>query len=152
MSTTKSSSVTSTQKSGASMTAYSAQAYKFCITGHATQAVESITLELGVTLRNVNCKKEFYEKQKKGDGIENANLKIRKSVQGFGRLKNVKFHLDKDEIRSVQELKLAITCDSVLCYRNFNKPFISAADASDVSMGTILRQIHNGFERPRKDP
>jgi transposase InsO family protein len=45
-------------------------------------------------------------------------------------------------------LRSALTSDSLLCYPNFDKPFILATDASNMALGAVLSQEINGEVRP----
>lgn len=45
-------------------------------------------------------------------------------------------------------LKAALTSDSVLAHPRFDQPFILSTDASDYAISAILSQLHNGKERP----
>jgi hypothetical protein len=50
--------------------------------------------------------------------------------------------------QAFDNLKAALTSDSVLAHPRFDQPFIVSTDASDYAISAILSQLHNGKERP----
>jgi hypothetical protein len=50
--------------------------------------------------------------------------------------------------QAFDNLKDALTSDSVLAHPRFEQPFILSTDASDYDVSAILSQLHNGRERP----
>lgn len=50
--------------------------------------------------------------------------------------------------RAFDDLKAALTSESVLAHPRFDQPFILSTDASDYAISAILSQLHNGKERP----
>lgn len=56
--------------------------------------------------------------------------------------------IDHDYERAFEELKVIMTSDTLLAYPNFDQPFILTTDASNVAIGAVLAQLHDGKERP----
>jgi hypothetical protein len=50
--------------------------------------------------------------------------------------------------QAFDNLKDALTSDSVLAHPRFNQPFILSTDVSDYAISAILNKLHNGKERP----
>jgi hypothetical protein len=53
-----------------------------------------------------------------------------------------------DQQQAFDNLKAALTSDSVLAHPRFDQPFVLSTDASDYAISAILSQLHNGKERP----
>jgi hypothetical protein len=62
--------------------------------------------------------------------------------------KNEKFVWTGIQQQAFDNLKAALTSDSVLAHPRFDQPFILSTDASDYAISAILSQLHNGKERP----
>jgi hypothetical protein len=62
--------------------------------------------------------------------------------------KDEKFVWTDLQQQAFDNLKDALTSDSVLAHPRFDQPFILSTDASDLAISAILSQLHNGRERP----
>ncbi|PNF43061.1 hypothetical protein B7P43_G04743 [Cryptotermes secundus] len=62
--------------------------------------------------------------------------------------KDEKFVWTRLQQQAVDNLKAALTSDSVLAHPRFGQPFILSTVASDYAISAILSQLHNGKERP----
>jgi hypothetical protein len=62
--------------------------------------------------------------------------------------KDVKFVWTDIQQQAFDNLKAALTSDSVLAHPRFDQQFILSTDASDYAISAILSQLHNGKERP----
>jgi len=62
--------------------------------------------------------------------------------------KDAKFEWAEPEQLSFDNLKAALTSDSVLAHPRFDLPFILSCDASNYGISAILRQLQNGKEHP----
>jgi hypothetical protein len=62
--------------------------------------------------------------------------------------KNEKFVWTGIQQQAFDNLKAALTSDSVLAHPRFDQPFILSTDSSDYAISAILSQLHNGKERP----
>lgn len=62
--------------------------------------------------------------------------------------KSTDFKITADALTAINELKNAITSESVLAHPNFDHPFILATDACKIGIAGILSQVVNGYERP----
>jgi transposase InsO family protein len=62
--------------------------------------------------------------------------------------KDEKFVWTDLQQQAFDNLKAALTSDSVLAHPRFDQPFILSTDASDYAISAILSQLHNGKERP----
>ena len=61
--------------------------------------------------------------------------------------KNMKFLWTDECCRAFEELKRKLTTAPVLAYPEFNIPFVLDTDASDIGIGAVLSQVHDGKER-----
>jgi len=62
--------------------------------------------------------------------------------------KDAKFDWTEAQQLSFDNLKTALTSDSVLAHPRFDLPFILSCDASNYAISSILSQLQNGKERP----
>jgi transposase InsO family protein len=62
--------------------------------------------------------------------------------------KDEKFIWTDSQQRAFDDLKAALTSESVLAHPRFDQPFILSTDASDYAISAILSQLQNGKERP----
>jgi transposase InsO family protein len=62
--------------------------------------------------------------------------------------KDEKFIWTDFQQRAFDNLKAALTSESVLAHPRFDQPFILSTDASDYAISAILSQLQNGKERP----
>jgi hypothetical protein len=62
--------------------------------------------------------------------------------------KDEKFVWTDLQQRAFDNLKAALTSDSVLAHPRFDQPFVLSTDASDYAISAILSQLHNGREWP----
>lgn len=81
----------------------------------------------------------------------------RKFVPDFARLtkpmtkclkKSNKITLDTEYVNCFEHCKKLLTNDPILQYPDFDKEFILTTDASNVALGAILSQRHDGSEKP----
>jgi hypothetical protein len=66
--------------------------------------------------------------------------------------KDAKFEWAEARQLSFDNLKAALTSDSVLAHPRFDLPFILSCDASNYAISDILSQLQNGRERPVGNP
>jgi hypothetical protein len=62
--------------------------------------------------------------------------------------KDAKFEWAEAQQISFDELKKALTSDSVLAHPRLDQSFIFSCDDSNCAISAILRQLQNGKERP----
>ena len=62
--------------------------------------------------------------------------------------KGIEFKWTLEADAAFQELKKALVTGPILKYPDFNRPFLVATDASNVGIGSVLAQVHNGQEFP----
>jgi hypothetical protein len=62
--------------------------------------------------------------------------------------KNEQFKWTDLQQQAFDNLKAALTSDSVLAHPRFDQPFILSTDASDYAISAILSQLHDNKERP----
>jgi hypothetical protein len=62
--------------------------------------------------------------------------------------KDEKFVWADPQQQAFDNLKAALTSDSVLAHPRFDQPFILSTDASNYAISAILSQLHNGKEWP----
>lgn len=62
--------------------------------------------------------------------------------------KDVKFEWTDIQREAFDNLKFALTSESVLAHPRFDQPFILSCDASDYDISAILSQIDHEKERP----
>jgi transposase InsO family protein len=62
--------------------------------------------------------------------------------------KEESFSMNKEAMEAFNQLKSALTSESVVAHPDFTKPFILTTDASKIGISAILSQLHDGFEKP----
>ena len=62
--------------------------------------------------------------------------------------KNVKFHWTQECQKAFESLKQALMTEPVLAFPDLNKQFHLYTDASDIGIGSVLVQVHDGIPKP----
>jgi hypothetical protein len=62
--------------------------------------------------------------------------------------KDMDFRWGAEQTKAFQELKSSLLREPILKFPDFTKPFVVATDASNVAIGSVLCQTHNGVEFP----